>query len=428
MNDRFISNEYKRSRAAYVIQCTAEYFVSILVADAFLAKLLKHIGLSDSTIGVISSLASFAFLCQLLSIPMARRMRHVKRNVILFDSLSVLLFLLTYAIPLIPGIGKAAGVLAFFCISFGFILKYLVLNTYFKWGNSFVDPMKRGRFSANKEMISLLTGIGFTILVGFITDRYEEAGDLQGGFLFVAVIMFVLAVVNLVSLIMIGQNDEAIASHEDHKTSDVMKNTVGIPAFRNVIIMHTMFEVARFFSVGFMGTFKTQELLFTVGTIQIINMCGSLARFLLSRPIGRFSDRTSYARGYILGLALFCAAFAAGMFITGNTRWLIVVYTVCAGVAMAGINANSYNMTYSYVKDEYFVQAQAIKSSIGGVAGFLASLLGSKVLSRIQNAGNLVFGKTVYGQQVLCGISFVLCIAVLIFTVRVVDKQTVMKQ
>ena len=34
----FDSKAYKRSRKAYMAQCTIEYFVSILVADAFLAK------------------------------------------------------------------------------------------------------------------------------------------------------------------------------------------------------------------------------------------------------------------------------------------------------------------------------------------------------------------------------------------------------
>lgn len=428
MDERFNSAEYKRSRVSYVIQCTAEYFVSILVADAFLAKLLKYIGLSDSVIGIISSLVSFAFLVQLLSIPMACSMKKVKLNVIVYDSLSVLLFLFTYVIPLIPGLGKAVGVLAFFCISFGFFLKYLVLNIYFKWGNSFVSPDKRGSFSATKEMVSLLTGIGFTLFVGFITDRLEAAGKTRECFVFIAAVMAVLAVINLLAALFIANNDESVAPRVDHSMADVMKNTMGVPAFRNVVIMHMLFEIARFFSIGFMGTFKTQELLFTLGTIQVINMLGNLARFFLSRPFGRFSDRTSYARGYILGLLLYAMAFGVGIFVTGSTRWLIVVYTIGVNTAMAGINANSYNMTYSYVKDEYFVQALAIKSSIGGVAGFLASLLGGWILSRIQNAGNRFLGMAVYGQQVLNGLSFVLCILVLIYTIRVIDKQKVMKQ
>lgn len=32
------TKEYKRSRKAYIIQCTSEYFITLLVADAFLAN------------------------------------------------------------------------------------------------------------------------------------------------------------------------------------------------------------------------------------------------------------------------------------------------------------------------------------------------------------------------------------------------------
>lgn len=48
MND-FNLPEFKRSRGAYVAKETAEYFVSLLVTDAFLAKLLTSMGISDGT-------------------------------------------------------------------------------------------------------------------------------------------------------------------------------------------------------------------------------------------------------------------------------------------------------------------------------------------------------------------------------------------
>ena len=69
----FNSPEYKRSRAAYMTQCTVEYFVSLLVTDAFLAKLLTNIGINDSLIGIISSFISLAFIIQIMSIYLVRK-------------------------------------------------------------------------------------------------------------------------------------------------------------------------------------------------------------------------------------------------------------------------------------------------------------------------------------------------------------------
>ena len=62
MNSIFESKDYRISRGMYTAQCMFEYFISIMAADAFLAKLLKDIGLSDALTGVLSSLISVTFL------------------------------------------------------------------------------------------------------------------------------------------------------------------------------------------------------------------------------------------------------------------------------------------------------------------------------------------------------------------------------
>ena len=77
---------------------------------------------------------------------------------------------------------------------------------------------------------------------------------------------------------------------------------------------------------------------------------------------------------------------------------------------------------------EYFVQASAIKNSIGGICGFGASLAAGKLLEVIQANGNMLFGIPVHGQQVLSAISFVLLIIAVLFTRFVIGRQKVMIQ
>lgn len=50
-NINYDSKEAKTSRGGYVWFCMFEYFISILITDAFLAKLLKSTGMSDSLAG-----------------------------------------------------------------------------------------------------------------------------------------------------------------------------------------------------------------------------------------------------------------------------------------------------------------------------------------------------------------------------------------
>ncbi len=74
------------------------------------------------------------------------------------------------------------------------------------------------------------------------------------------------------------------------------------------------------------------------------------------------------------------------------------------------------------------MQALAIRQSICGTLGFLASLAGGRILEAVQRNGNMVFGIPMYGQQLLSGLScFVICAAV-IYTKLVIEKQERMVQ
>ena len=174
--------------------------------------------------------------------------------------------------------------------------------------------------------------------------------------------------------------------------------------------------------------FKTNDLLMSVFLIQIVNIIANGCRVLVSKPIAKYSDRTSYAKGFRLGLCLAAAAFVMIIFTTKATWWLIIIYTIFYNCSVAGTNQNSFNISYSYVDSKYITQAMAIKNSIGGICGFGASILGGKILEVIQKNGNSIFGLHIYGQQVLGGISLFILIGTIIFMNKVIVKQTVMKQ
>ena len=429
MNNIFETKEYKRSRKAYMTQCTVEYFVSCLVADAFLAKLLTYLGFSDALTGIISSFVSVAFMFQLLSLFLVKKMRNTKKTVIFFDSLSQIFFMSIYIVPFLGVTREIKTLLVVLAILTAYIFKYLVIGVYFKWANSFVEPTKRATYSAKKEMISLITGIAFTLLVGYAMDGFEASGNIEGSFVFLSVVLLILNISNFVSLVMISR-DKTDDEPKEETTSlkMVAKNTFRNKDFVNVVILTVIWDVGRYASIGFLGTFKTNDLLMSVGLVQVINMLSSLARFFVSIPFGKFSDRTSFATGIKVALIIIAMGFGFNMFTTPDSWWCIVVYTVCYSVGLAGLNQNMYNISYSYVPKEYFVQAMAIKNSIGGFIGFLATLLSSRFMEFIQARGNMIFGMHIYGQQILSGVSFVILIGGAIFVHKVIEKQKVMIQ
>ena len=422
----FSSSAYKRSRIAYLIECAFEYFVSLLLADAFLTKLLHSLGFDDAACGLIASVISLAFLFQLASVFVVRRITNTKRTAIIVHTAAQLLFGVLYLIPFLPvaqGLRKGLTILCLLAAYFG---NYLVTVVIYRWANGFVDPDRRARYSAVKEMCSLLSGIGISLLLGAVIDKYEAAGELEKGFLFAAAAILVFVIGDLICLLGIkGEVREEKQAENRPRLGEVLRATLGNVRFRRVIVLYTLFEMARYTLIGFLGTFKWQDLMFDVGMIQIINMSGSVLRAAISPAYGRFSDKHSYIKGIELSTVLLIAAYVCVIFTTRETRWLIWGYTLLAAVAAAGFGQNFLNITYSYVDERYFAEATAIKNSIGGLCGFLAAFASGRLLSYIQSNGNTFLGIHVLGQQVQACIALVLMAAALLYAHFVVGRQKI---
>lgn len=414
--------EYKRSRKAYTLQCAFEYFVAILVGDAFLAKLLTAIGISDSLIGIISSFISFAFLFQLFTVVMVTKIKNVKRMTMFFSTLSQVLFGCLYLIPFLAVDIRFRTVAVVFCVLAAYFGNYFVTSMIYNWGNSFAEPSKRAEFSANKEIVSLLSGMVFTFAVGWIIDKFEVMGNINGGFLFSACAIFILSICNFISLMTIkSRSNEACKENVSLKES--IGHTVGNKNFLKVIIMSSLWDISRYMSLGFMGTFKTKDLMFSLVAVQVINIMGSIARALISKPFGKFSDKHTYELGMKVGFVIAAVGYLFNIFATRGSRWCVIIYTVLFNASLAGTNQNNLMLSYNYVDKKYVTQAMAIKNSISGMLGFLASIVGGKILAMVQANGNSFFGIPMYGQQLLSAVSLAVVVADIVFvTLKIENK------
>ena len=422
----YSSPAYKRSRLAYLVECAFEYFVAFLVEDAFLSRLLRSIGFDDAACGLIASVISLAFLFQLVSVFVVRRITNTKKTAIIVHAAAQLLFTSLYLIPFLPFTAGWKKCITVLCLLAAYFCNYLVTVVIYRWANGFVEPSGRAKYSATKEMISLLSGIGVSLLLGWIMDHYEGIGQLEKGFLFAAAAMLVFVIGDVVCLLKI-QNERRDDGGTGTVTpmKEILRGTLGNPRFRRVTVLFAVFEISRYTLVGFLGTFKQFDLGYSLAMIQVINMAGSIIRSALSRPFGRFSDKHSYIKGIELATLLIIASYAAVMFTTDETRWLIWVYAILNAVSVAGYSQNFLNVTYCYVDPKYFAEATAIKNSIGGLCGFLAALASGRLLSFIQQNGNTLFGLPVYGQQVQAAIALILAVVSLLYAHFIVGRQEI---
>ncbi|MBR0443180.1 MAG: MFS transporter [Clostridia bacterium] len=422
----FAARGYKRSRGAYTAECAFEYFIALLVAEPFLTKLLLEIGLDDPTIAIIQSLISVAFLFQLAAVFVVQRITNVKRVAATVHLIAQLLFTSLYLVPFLPFEAEHKKVIVIACFLLGYFGNYLVTSVIFRWGNSYVDPNKRARFAATKEMISLLTGVIVTFAMSRMIDHFETQSDLRMGFILTACIMTVICGIDFLCLMLMKNRVSEPPKKQDITPLwQVAKILFTNRGFVSVVIANSLWQVAHYLLLGSMGTYKQNELAMTVGTVQLINIVGQMGRFSMTRPIALYTSKRTYADGMMLGLSIAAVSFLLNAFTSPKLWWLVIVYTLINNFAMAGTGQNSLNIVYNYVEEKYFVQASAIKNSICGVVGFLAALIGGRILGTVQANGNMVLGMTIYGQQILSALSFIFAIIAIIYIRTVLKKQKV---
>ena len=119
----FNSPAYVRSRRAYVVQCTVEYFISLLVTDVYLAKLLSSLGISDALVGIISSFITLAFVFQFLTLFIVKVKASSKTLVLVFDTIRILCFMFVYFTPFLPLGRTQKTVILIMCILIAYICK-----------------------------------------------------------------------------------------------------------------------------------------------------------------------------------------------------------------------------------------------------------------------------------------------------------------
>ena len=426
-NEIFESRAYRRSRTAYKWECTFEYFVALLVGNTFLAKLLTYLEFSESETGIISSLITLAFLFQLISVFVVRKITNTKLVAILFHTLSQVFFMSLYIIPFLPFAAGVKKPLTVICILLAYFGNYMVSTVIFRWGNSYVAPEKRASYTAGKEIISLVSGMVVSLSAGYIIQWFEKTNNIKGGFIFAAVGIFVFCLSDLAMLLLIKNDIKPKAEKgEGASMRDVFENTLCNRNFLSVVVLQVLWNSSIYIVAGFLGTYA--NALFNFAIVQAISVAGQLSRAIFSKPFAKYTEKRTFAKGIELGIIIAALAMLANVFTTQSTEFFFVIYTVLYNICLAGVSGNITNVTYSYVDTRYFSEASAIKNSIGGLCGFGTTLIGGKILEAVQANGNVVFGIPMHGQQLLSAISFVMLILTFLFTHFVVSKQSVMMQ
>ena len=410
--------QIKRSQIMYILEAGFEYLISLLVTGAYLAKLTEHLGMSDQLTGILSSIISLGHLFQLGALFL--RPKRNKGFVIGLSIFNQLLFTALYIIPLGQGSQPWRSY-----VFIGFIvLAYLIYNVAHPkkiyWLMSLLDDDKRGRFTAVKEIISLIMGMLFTFGTGAMIDYFEARGELRTAFILCAVTIVVLMVLHTLSMIFSVEKPMPTPSKKASPFS-ILKD-------RDVLKLSALFSlwyIANYSTTPFLGSYQIKELGFDMTFISVMNILYSVVRSGFSFVMGAYADRKSFK-----SMLRLCYIFAGlgflvnALTVPANGMILYPIFRILEAIAWAGVSSALVNLVYDYVAPERRSDAIAVTQRVSGLVGFLTTLVVGYLVNHVQQNGNSLFGIPIYAQQVCSIISTVMCAVVILYLhFRIQDRR-----
>lgn len=411
---------YKTSRLLYIAEAALEYFISLIVSGAFLAKLTTAIGLSDGLTGILSALVSLGCGFQLIAVFLENK-RPVKKWVCTLHIINQLFFGFVYFTPFL-NLNKTVKTVLF--ISF-LVLAHAINNVVnapkINWLMSLVDDGKRGTFTANKEIVSLVGGVVFSLSMSAVIDNFELDGNVESAFIVLGVTIFLITILHTLSLLFSQEKQEQKIRTQTAK--ERLKEVISDKTLFKVMLVSVIWSIAQYSTVPFYGTYQIKELGFSMLFVSLLTTIASLTRALVSRPIGRLGDKHSFVNMVSFCFLLELIAFLINVFTVPRTgKYTYATYSILYALGMAGINSGSINLIYDYVDASRRVSALAIKNTIAGITGFFATLVMSLLVNKIQANGNVFLGMHLYAQQVISFIGAIVVAIGLIYLNTVVKK------
>lgn len=407
-----IDDKLRLGMRMYTWEATFEYLLSTLVAGSYLATLTKALNMSDSLTAILSSVISLGCLFQLLSLFI--RPKKAKGLVIALSVLNQLFFMLLYVTPIVPLSGRAKTAIFVALIFSAYLLYNLAHPKKINWLMSLVDDKKRGTFTANKEIVSLLSGMVFSFCMGSVIDHFKEKGEMKAAFLVSAAVIFALMALHTLTMVFAIERETKLRSADNLKSAFMgLVRNKKVLAVTAVFVLYRISEhVAR----PFYGTYLIGELGFSLKFTSVATMIGSLSRIAVSKFLGRYADKNSFAqmieKCFIsLGVAQMWMIYATPA--TGKVMYIL--YHVFHGIALGGINSALINLVFDYVLVENRADSLAITQSAAGLTGFLTTLCASPLVVQIQKNGNSFLGISVYAQQVVTVIALLMTVLAILY-------------
>ena len=427
--------KYKKSRLLVIIEATLEYFIAISVTTTFLTAILNEMGISASLQGIINAITSLACTAQLVAVFTVKKSFPCKRWISILSLISQLLFALLYCVPSVKLETHVKVAIFIGILTAAYLLQHFLTPSRTQWQMALVEDGKRGIFTANKEIVSLIGGMIFSQGAGILLDYLKGKGEINHFFIVMGVTVTALAISHLIVILATKEPEEEQEISQDSKKSfgEIIKTVFGSATLRRLIIFDALFAVACA-SIHFYPAYMTQTVGVNYTYLTTVGIICSLFRALISRGLGRLADKRSWIYMMSICIAVLAAGFAFSAFCTVSIGIFIYpVYSLCYYFSLGGTNSGRVNLFLDYVSHSDRRYILGVKSAISGVIEFAVTILISLFISAAERDDGTVLGTAlgtalganVHPQQILFAASAIILLLLIIFYIPILKKQKI---
>ena len=224
---------YKRGRLMSIITATLEYFIQLCVTTTFLTAILNYMNVTTALQGTIAAIVSLANSAQIISVFAVKKTYPCKRWVNILNLFTQLSFAVLYCIPQLDFSTEFKTAVFIFLLLLAYVCQAWLAPSRVNWHMSLVDDNHRGRFTAKKEMTSLVGGIVFSQAAGIALDYFKAKNDMRTCFVIFGITITVLALSNFAASVATPE-PEPENTPPVKKSSEIIKAVFGSPELRRV--------------------------------------------------------------------------------------------------------------------------------------------------------------------------------------------------
>ncbi len=422
-------DQYKLSRILHVIEAALEYFIALGVSTTYLPVLGSAMGLSEGLIALVEAFVSLGCGFQIFAIFLTKK-KKVKPTVTVMHIISQIFFALIWFVPLFRASDEAKIALFVVLLLSAHIIHNVINAPKINWYMSLVEDNKRGRFTAIKEIASLISGMIFSALYGALVDYFERRGEIKLAFILCGSILLFIMLSHTLTLVFSKEKplDEEEKLEHQKPLMVQLGHIVKDKALLKVIAIPALWNIVAYSCTPFYALYQRNVMGLTTGVISIIVAVCSVIRALFSQPMGRYADKHSFSKMLSVCFVIFIGSLVFNLFsgfMIGGILSVISVcgFWVCYYISLAGINSGVMNIIYDYVDKDKQMVALAFKSSVAGIIGFLTTLAFTPIVKWIDNLNLTLFGYNIYAQQILALFGILLTVFIIIYNREVVRKQ-----